>query len=140
MENSFQKSSAANRKRIPSINSCKTDHYGTILRAKGFCWVAYHDSFMMGISQSGRIGTVHPIMPWFAIIPKEQWGIQEGTKEYDIIQSKFMEPHGDRRQELVLIGNNLKVDTIQQQLDTCLMTSKELENYEYYSNERSLGK
>jgi G3E family GTPase len=106
------------------------ENYGTILRAKGFCWLASHDSFMMGISQSGRIGTLHPIMPWFAMIPKEQWAVKEGSKDYDMIQSKFVEPYGDRRQEMVFIGNNLKVEAIRQQLDSCLLTTKEMEVYQ----------
>jgi G3E family GTPase len=112
------------------------ENYGTILRAKGFCWLASHDSFMMGISQSGRIGTLHPIMPWFAMIPKEQWAVKEGSKDYDTIQSKFVEPHGDRRQEMVFIGNNLKVETIQKELDACLLTTKEMEVYQRATEHR----
>jgi G3E family GTPase len=115
------------------------EHYGTILRAKGFCWVAYHDTFMMGISQSGRIGTLHPIMPWFTVLPNDQWGVPPGSKDYDIIQSKHIEPHGDRRQEMVFIGTNLRVENIRQQLDTCLLTADELTRYDFYSDRLALG-
>lgn len=112
--------------------------YGNILRAKGFCWLAEHDSFIIGFAQSGRIGSLHPIMPWYIILPKEQWGVEEGSKDYEVIKSKFTEPHGDRRQELVFIGTDLQVDNIRKALDGCLMTKKELKQYKFYSDKSSL--
>jgi G3E family GTPase len=113
-------------------------HYGTILRAKGYCWLANHDTFMMGFSQSGRIGTIHPIMQWFVATPQDQWGVPDTA--LPIIKGKFADPHGDRRQELVFIGTNLDVENIQQQLDTCLLTKDELAQYQFYNDERALGK
>jgi len=114
--------------------------YGNILRAKGFCWLADHDSFIIGFAQSGRIGTLQPVMPWYTILPKDQWGLEEGSSDYQVVTSKFEEPHGDRRQELVFIGTDLKVDNIRKALDACLMTEKELKNYKFYSDKSSLGK
>ena len=109
--------------------------YGNILRAKGFCWLAEHDSFIIGFAQSGRIGSLNPIMPWYTLIPKEQWGVEEGTNDWEVIESKFAEPHGDRRQELVFIGTDLKIDNIRKDLDLCLMTKKELKRYTFYSDQ-----
>lgn len=108
--------------------------YGNILRAKGFCWLAEHDSYIIGFAQSGRIGSLSPIMPWYALIPKEQWGVKEGSKDYDVIMSKFVEPHGDRRQELVFIGTDLKTENITNDLNKCIMTKKELKKYKFYSD------
>lgn len=115
-------------------------HYGNILRAKGFMWLADHDTFMMGFAQSGRIGSIYPVMPWYTLIPKDQWGVEEGSDDYQVIDSKFAEPHGDRRQEIVFIGSDLNVDKIKKQLDTCLLTKKELKRYKFYSDAKSLGK
>ena len=114
--------------------------YGTILRAKGFCWLAYHDSFMLGFAQSGRIGSIHPIMPWYTVIPPDQWGVEIGSPDYHVIHSKFQKPHGDRRQELVFIGTDLKRGNIEAALNKCLLTKKELENYKFYSDQSSLSK
>lgn len=113
--------------------------YGNILRAKGFCWLADHDSFIIGFAQSGRIGSLAPVMPWYAIIPKDQWGVEEGSADYDVIKSKFSEPHGDRRQELVFIGTDLQIKNITKALDKCLMTEEELKSYKFYSDKSSLG-
>ena len=112
--------------------------YGNILRAKGFCWLAEHDSFIIGFAQSGRIGSLSPIMPWYALIPKEQWGVEEGSPDYEVIASKFEGPHGDRRQELVFIGTDLKIENIKKDLNLCLMTKKELKKYKFYSDESAL--
>jgi G3E family GTPase len=85
--------------------------YGNILRTKGFCWLAGRDTFMIGIAQSGRIGGLVPIMPWYALIPKDQWGVED-PKDL-VIEGKFAGPHGDRRQEIVFIGLDLKVDAFE---------------------------
>jgi len=109
--------------------------YGNIMRAKGFCWLAEHDSFIIGFAQSGRIGTVAPVMPWYTIIPTDQWGVEKDSEDYKVITSKFEEPHGDRRQELVFIGTDLKVDNIRKALDKCLLTKKELKKYKFYTDQ-----
>lgn len=114
--------------------------YGNLMRAKGFCWLSEHDSFIIGFAQSGRIGTLAPVMPWYTILPEDQWGVLEGSDDYEVIQSKFAEPHGDRRQELVFIGTDLNVENITKALDKCIMTKKELKKYKFYSDQSSLGK
>ena len=109
--------------------------YGNILRAKGFCWLAGKDSFLFGVALTGRIGTLQAIMPWYTLIPREQWGVPADSKDYKIIDSRFEEPHGDRRQEIVFIGTDLKVDVIRKTLDDCLLTKKELKHYKFYKDD-----
>ena len=105
------------------------NEYGNILRAKGFCWLADEDSLIIGFAQSGRIVSFQAVMPWYTVLKEEQWGVVEGSKDYKVIRSKFQEPFGDRRQELVFIGIDLKIDNIQKALDACLLTGKDLEQY-----------
>jgi G3E family GTPase len=108
--------------------------YGHMLRTKGFVWLAGRDSFMIGMAQSGRIAGLMPIMPWYALIPGDQWGVQD-PKNLAVIEGKFEAPHGDRRQEIVFIGKDLKVDAIREALDACLLTKKELKQYNFYMDE-----
>ena len=110
------------------------EHYGNILRCKGFCWLAGKDSILFGIAMSGRIGSLQGIMPWYTLIPKEQWGVEPGSDDYNLIESKFEGDHGDRRQEIVFIGTDLKIEGIRQALDSCLLTKKELKKYKFYSD------
>ena len=83
---------------------------------------------------SGRIGSIQGIMPWYTLIPREQWGVEEGSADYATIESKMAEPHGDRRQEIVFIGTDLKVDAITMALDLCRLTKKELKRYKFYTD------
>ena len=107
--------------------------YGNVLRAKGFCWMAGRDTFMIGVALSGRIGGLAAIMPWYTLIPRDQWGVED-PKDLAVINGKFEEPHGDRRQEIVFIGTDLNVDGIRDALDACLLTKKELKHYKFYSD------
>ncbi len=108
------------------------------MRAKGFCWLAGRDTLMIGFAQSGRIGGLVPVMPWYTMIPRDQWGITD-KKDMDMILSKFEGAHGDRRQEMVFIGSDLKVDNIRDALDACLLTEEELKGYKFYSNDARFG-
>mmetsp|Transcript_3105 Transcript_3105/g.7298 ORF Transcript_3105/g.7298 Transcript_3105/m.7298 type:complete len:469 (-) Transcript_3105:94-1500(-) len=111
------------------------EKYGNILRSKGFCWLAGKDSFLFGIAMSGRIGSLARIMPWYALIPEDQWGVEKDGADYDLIKSKFDGDHGDRRQEIVFIGADLKVENLRKALDECCLTDNELQNYNFYSDE-----
>jgi hypothetical protein len=46
----------------------------------------------------------------------------------EFIQSNWQEPYGDRRQELVFIGQNLQKEELKLALDQCLMTPNELKD------------
>lgn len=42
----------------------------------------------------------------------------------------FAEPWGDRRQEIVFIGEKLDVDGLQAEFDSCLLTDREMQKWE----------
>ncbi|KAL3941171.1 MAG: hypothetical protein SGBAC_004425 [Bacillariaceae sp.] len=110
------------------------EHYGNILRSKGFCWLAGKDSFMFGIAMSGRIGSLQGIMPWYSLIPREQWGVEKDGADYKLIESKFEGDHGDRRQEIVFIGTDLNMENIQKAMDACCLAEEELKTYKFYTD------
>lgn len=103
--------------------------FGDILRSKGFCWIAGQDKYMGSWAQSGRIITIHPGGPWFAVLPPGTMALLSEADQA-VTKSKMVEGKvGDRRQELVFIGKDLKVDQIRKSLDACLLTDEEMEDY-----------
>ena len=109
------------------------ERYGNIFRAKGFCWIAGEDSTLYSYAQSGRLCELRDTMPWYAVIPAPYWS-KMTEDEANYAMSKFEEPHGDRRQEIVFIGTGLKEYVLRAALDACLLTETELENYPFYTD------
>jgi len=62
-------------------------------------------------------------MFWKAV-PEEQWPKDSESREF--IKTKWVEPFGDMRQELVFIGQDLDTKKMLQQLDDCLLDEDEL--------------
>lgn len=95
---------------------------GTLLRSKGFFWLASRPEHAGSWSQAG--GVMHHGLAgrWWASVPKAQW-----PEEYlQDIRGQWQEPYGDCRQELVFIGQNLNSEQIRRELDACLLTDLEL--------------
>ena len=90
--------------------------FGQILRSKGFMWLKGRDDLHGELSQAGSILRISPGAPWFAAIPEEMW---EGV-DHEGIKKDMEGPWGDRRQEIVFIGINMKRQVICDALDACL--------------------
>ena len=73
-----------------------------VIRAKGHFWVATRPDWATEFSLAGSLSTVRPLGMWWAALPKSRWPLTgQGLEE---VQSKWADPWGDRRQELVFIG------------------------------------
>ncbi|MEM8836006.1 MAG: GTP-binding protein, partial [Planctomycetota bacterium] len=93
-------------------------------RSKGFCWVATKHDFAGIWSQAGGSFRIEPAGRWWAVAPLENW--PDDPESRDWIDSKWEEPYGDRRQEIVMIGVKLDEATVCALLDRCLLTDEEL--------------
>jgi G3E family GTPase len=88
----------------------------SVLRSKGFFWIASRHQLIWAWSQAGRVCSVQPIGSWWAAVPRERWGgeARDAAPGWD--------PRwGDRCQELVFIGNRHDRDAIVRQLEACLL-------------------
>ena len=97
---------------------------GRLLRSKGFFWLASRPDWVGTWHQAGGIAQYAFTGLFWHSVPGEQW--PEDPELQAIILSDWMEPYGDKRQELVFIGQNLDHDELRQQLEACLLTDAEL--------------
>ncbi|KUM53425.1 zinc metallochaperone GTPase ZigA [Rheinheimera sp. EpRS3] len=97
---------------------------GRLLRSKGYFWLASTPEYAWLWHQAGGIARYNMAGLFWQAVPAEQWP-QEPELQQAIIQS-WAEPYGDRRQELVFIGQQLDKAAILAQLEACLLTDDEL--------------
>lgn len=99
------------------------DKYGKLLRSKGYFWLATRPQFAGQWSQAGGIAH-HGFggMFWKAV-PKKNW--PDDQDYLDSINEQWVEPFGDKRQELVFIGQGLDQSGITRALDNCLLSEEE---------------
>jgi len=97
----------------------------TILRSKGYFWLASRHTLAGYWSQAGHVISADPAGQWWAETPQDDWPLEDPQMTAEI-RSVWDEQVGDRRQELVVIGQDLDAESIQQALDACLLTCDEL--------------
>jgi G3E family GTPase len=97
----------------------------SILRSKGYFWLATRNSIAGFWSQAGSVISAEPGGEWWAETPRDSWALEDEA-EIAEIESIWEEPFGDRRQELVIIGQNLSQLKVTMALDDCLLTDAEL--------------
>jgi G3E family GTPase len=115
-----------------------------VIRSKGFCWFAPHkwsgsnsDAWrhdaVMYWSHAGRRFGISKAGRWWATLPDEKMKIYMANNpgEYHRIKSEDFKTteFGDRRQELVFIGVDLRIDEITSALNSCLLSARELDKY-----------
>ena len=97
-------------------------HWQGILRSKGFFWLAHRHATTLLWSQAGGAVSFEPAAVWWAATPRGAWPAEDEAA----IDALWAEPFGDRRQELVFIGQHMDVAALQQALDACLLTAAEM--------------
>lgn len=110
-----------------SSAASRDDSLGFILRSKGFCWIAGRDDVIGEWAHAGPLLSINAMRPWYCTEQEEDWEFSEEEKL--TVKKDFVEPFGDRRQEIVFIGTHLKQDKLTASLDNCLLTDEELSNH-----------
>jgi G3E family GTPase len=90
-----------------------------VIRAKGHFWLATRPNWVAEFSLAGAISSVKPLGGWWAAVPRERWPDHEEALAQ--MRRNWVEPWGDRRQELVFIGSGIDRDAITAALDACLI-------------------
>lgn len=98
--------------------------HGNLVRSKGFFWLASRFDQAGEWSQAGGIMNHGFAGMFWAAIPADQW--PDNPEHRASIDTKFEAPYGDRRQEIVFIGQDLDADGARKGLDACLLSEEEL--------------
>jgi len=94
-----------------------------VIRAKGHLWLATRPDWVAEFSLAGAMSSVSPLGRWWASVPAER--LPTHPEAQSEIASKWAEPWGDRRNELVFIGAGLGRDAITAALDAALVQADE---------------
>ena len=94
-----------------------------VFRSKGLVWIASKHDWAYDWSQAGCSVRLDPAGFWWASAPGDEW--PEDEDEIAKVKSEYSGLYGDRRQELVFIGNAMDESSIREILDSCLLTDLE---------------
>ena len=103
---------------------CIQSEWPGVLRSKGFFWLATRHDWAGSWSQAGPACRTEGAGLWWAAAPKNQW--PDSEEEVRDIMADWRKPWGDRRQEIVIIGQDLDQSRLTDLLDACLLTDAEM--------------
>lgn len=109
-------------------NKKASSHFSGLYRSKGLLWLATRPHQMGSWSTAGAMLTLGSDMAWFCTMPEAEWFADYDTTKS--IKADFQGKWGDRRQEIVLIGERLDEDALTQLLDSCLLNEAEMCKWE----------
>lgn len=90
-----------------------------VLRSKGFFWTAADHRVAYEWAQAGGVSQIEPMGLWWAAIPRADWGHAEGERPDE--RAEWHPRYGDRKQEIVFIGQRMDEARIRARLDACLL-------------------
>jgi G3E family GTPase len=103
-----------------------------VLRSKGFAWLATRPTVSGEWSQAGCMWTLNGGSPWMCAVDESMWPTDD-PEVVQAIKTDFMGPWGDRRQEIVFIGQNIPQEALEKELNGALLTDKEWKDWERVS-------
>jgi G3E family GTPase len=113
-------------------------YFSGLHRSKGIFWLATRPDQMGSWSTAGAMLTLGSEMPWFCTVPQDEWMADEDTMRN--IQADFEGEWGDRRQELVMIGEKLDVEGLTKCFDDCLLSRAEMRKWERIMHDKMTSK
>lgn len=118
-------------------NKKASPYFRGLHRSKGLFWLATRPSQMGSWSTAGAMLTIGSEMPWFCCVDEEEWNADDLTKK--AIKADFEGDWGDRRQEIVFIGEKLDVEGLTKLLDSCTLNRAEMRRWERIMCDKTLN-
>ena len=98
-----------------------------VIRSKGLFWIASRNDQALNFSSAGGSIKADAAGVWWASMPfSERIKYASFIDNQEEIESGWEKDFGDRKIELVFIGQNLNVNAITHELDLCLLNENEL--------------
>ena len=98
-----------------------------IIRSKGLFWLASRPEQALIWGQAGGSLKAHSAGVWWSSMPiKKRIQYLAYAENQDIIEENWDKTFGDRKTEIVFIGQHLNEAEIRADLDVCLSTDKEI--------------
>ncbi len=94
-----------------------------VLRSKGFFWTASRPDWVSSWSQAGSSFTVGAFGKWYSAMPQEEWPTDTAFK--DQMQEDWSEQFGDRKNQIVFIGQDMDKEAILDALNFALLDEEE---------------
>ena len=114
----------------------QTDFPSTIIRSKGLFWLASRPAQAMTWSQAGGSLKADSAGVWWSSMPfQERMNFVAFIENQEIIEKDWSKTFGDRKNELVFIGQNLEKEQITRELQSCLCTADEIEQINWEKGE-----
>lgn len=102
-----------------------------IIRSKGLFWLASRSNEALSWSQAGGSLRADSAGVWWCSMPFEQRTRYEAFVENKAqIESGWDKVFGDRKNELVIIGQNLNEESIRKELTECLCSDNEVNQWQ----------
>lgn len=103
-----------------------------IIRAKGLFWLASRSSQAINFSQAGGSLRIESAGLWWCSMPYEERIQYTAYHDYfESIEQKWDKTWGDRENELVFIGQHLDKEKCHRELEKCLLTDAEAEDWNH---------
>lgn len=104
-----------------------------VIRAKGFFWIATQPAISILLSLAGKASKFEKAGVWWASIPAEKRPPESNKEFYAWLMNIWDETYGDRRNELVFIGQDFDQDQLKRGLEWATLTEAELRDPESWS-------
>ena len=112
------------------LNFIQNDFPTNVIRSKGLFWLGSRSDQALIWSSAGGSIKSDPAGVWWASMPfSERINYNAFIDNQAYIESDWEPLFGDRKIELVFIGQQLNTDKIKNQLENCLLDDKELQHW-----------
>lgn len=113
------------------LNYLNNAYPDNIIRAKGLFWLASRPDTAVSFSQAGGSMRVESAGVWWCSMPfKERIRYTSFLDHQSNIEQGWDKIWGDRKNEIVFIGQNLDKEKYLIELESCLLTEKESDGWE----------